>query len=207
MAITAIHFQFKILNSSVDPSNYAIVDLDVGNAIPDPKQVAAQFTAFLIGSDVCAAGTSVASATFRGPSVAGATPVGDWTAEGTAIKAAYTGLAHSPWPGESFGNGDLTPVGTSATLSEYSATAGRSATGRMYLPFIGVPQVAGDGSLAFSIASAINGAYSLFLMGDGATAPVVDLMPTVVSKKLTTQYPVTVPLTSRTLANLRSRRS
>ena len=205
MAVTATKYVVTVENSEVGAGNPAVVDFDINATGLDPTVVMAQVQAYFAGCESFSVGSSISSATYRPAAAAGAINVPDWTAAYTALRGSYSGLPAGLGPGVTFGSGAMTPAGTSIVVNEYTATPGRSYTGRHFLPYVKQGYVDSIGELYFSYATMVKGAYELFILCDGIIGAGYPLNPVVVSRKLTTQTLITDVTVSRSFGRLRSR--
>lgn len=203
------------LTHDASPGNPAMVGFDLGGD-HDGADAVAQIVAFFVLSGAFALGTRVA-----GVGVSTKIAGGKFTAP---VPAPYPAekiatLIHAYNPTFDVGTGwsemvigetaDLLPIGTSLLVSEHSTGGGRSATGRMYLPWSGLSQCDAGGLVRADLPGRVDACYRTFLMGIHTgiftLGTVVSLAPQIVSTKLGTEFPISEPRTSRHFARLKSR--
>lgn len=202
-------FTVRLTNQSVGTANFAIVDFDVSYPYTGgltEAQIAAQLLYYFQDGIYAASGTSIDDISARPAGSAGAHHVPFPVVEYAAVQAANPShtipmIAY----GTVFGSGAISPIGTSITVSEYTAIAGRSYQGRHYLPFVGAGSIASDGLLSTAVVASVHAAYNDAILG-GVGAPVVDLVPLVHSTKLGTDTPIVSVTVSATPSNLKTRR-
>lgn len=201
-------YEVSIGNLAVGAGNLSINTFHVqATAGPTVAQVAAQLFAFCCyGSK--AVNSYIDRIEWTPAGAAGAVPVAFPTAELVVLQANDAGLPAIGAYGAVFGSGDLTPIGTSITLSKYSSTPGRHATGRNYLPFIRVGAVETNGQLKAASKLDIEQAWTIYSFGDaagGVSVPPSDIQEVV--NGVGGPFGVLNVRASTTFANLRSRRS
>jgi len=104
------------------------------------------------------------------------------------------------------GSGALEPLGTSLTVSLYSATAGRKTTGRHYLPWIADAIDDGNGRVVSTAPAQIEDAYDAFILGqtNATYTGITNLLPCVHSTVAGDTLIVT-PRVSLNFARLKTR--
>lgn len=213
------HFVVRFVNTSVDPGNYQLVDFDrsPSGGTPTDAQIAAQLAAYfaLTGSQVCASGTQIESISVRHSGSPGLVAIPFPTTEYAAIVAAVI-AAGGTIPGmgagygANFGAGALSPLGTSISVTELTATPGPTGRGRHFLPFINTGCVSAAGGLLATQQAFIRSAWDDMIFGiDGAGAPfppMVNLSPVVTDAAQSHGYPILSIRPQPVFSNLESRR-
>lgn len=201
----------EIVNSSIGSANPAFVSFNFGGAAltaADPENLATNIVAFLARCSM-AAGSSVVGVTRRQSVSAGAVPVAFNATYWAALKAIDAGLPTATTYGVDLGNGTLLPRGTSCLIMEYSETAGRSATGRVNIPFLPQGTLNTTGEISSSIVTAVEGSYHSYIIRDGGNSAVLptglDPGPLVISKSTLTAHSIRTPVVSPLPSRFRSR--
>lgn len=213
-------YVFKFENTAVASSNYQIVDVDVNPAGGTVRQNHAQILAYFstVGFTTMGGVTRIAEVLYRPLGAAGAVALVFPTAEFAAVIAAATadGIGPAGMP-TGYGSqisaaGNLAPLGTSISVSELTATVGRTGRGRHFLPFVGVNTMTGGGGLVAAQIDRIREAYLYFLQGivsstlAPATSPVLNLSPLVTNAAGTPIHLITTVKPQPIFSNLASRR-
>lgn len=201
----------EIVNSSIGSANPAFITVTFGGAAlgaTDPEILATNIVAFLARCSM-AVGSSVAGVTRRRSVDSGGTPIDFDATYWAALKAVDAGLPAATSYGVDLGSGPLLPRGTSCLIMEYSETPGRSATGRMNVPYLPQGALNATGEISTSVQTAVVGSYNSYLLRDGSNSAVlpvgVDPGPLVVSKSTLTAHSIRTPVVSPLPSRFRSR--
>lgn len=196
-------------NGAVGLANLAQVHFDVAPAVirTDAERLAAMI-AYMSGVGDAAINTSVVAARMIPSGSAGAVPLPFPVAEYAAWRAQDAFLIAQTAYGTAYGSGSIGPIGTSATVSMYTAVPGRHGTGRHYRPYISEPVIDGAGGIDGAYTAGIDEAFSCCFLGvTGVTwaDPNALFCPLSVFSATIGVNMVTVVKTSRTPSRLRSR--
>lgn len=216
----ATKFVFKFENADVDASNYQICDFDVKHTGSSIAQAGAQMIAYFaaVGFATMGGVVKLIEVTHRAVGAAGATVLPFPTAEYAGVLAAATTDVISPagmpsgYATQISAAGPLCPLGTSISVSEISAFAGRRGRGRHFLPYTGRNVVTTGGQVTLATRNRIEQLYTYFLAGFisttglPATAPVVGLTPVVTNAAGTPTHDIITVRAQPIFSNLESRR-
>lgn len=213
-------YVLKFTNDLTPPTNYQLVDVDVlapsGTVAQNLAQILCYFST--IGFTVMGGTTRLVEANYRLQGSAGATSLPFPTTEFAAVLAAATTDGISPggmatgFASQISGAGNLSPLGTSISVSEITATVGRTGRGRHFLPFVGVNNLTTGGQVSTSVINRIREAWIYFLTGlipsslTPATAPVVNLDPIVTNATGSPTRLITLVRPQPIYSNLETRR-
>lgn len=198
----------KVQNANVDASNYQLVNFDFNADVADLDGCAAACIAYLAScgaSDAIAGSSSIVGIESRAAGSAGAVSV-------PFPAAAYTALLGTGTPPPTFalaypagiGGGAMCPLGTSISVSEKTATVGRTGRGRHFLPYTSNDAINGGGTLLAAVQGLIETYYDQFMFG---TAIGISPDPVVRAGGVYSGgHPITVVKAQPVLSNLESRR-
>ena len=196
----------QLENTNVNPDNYQLIDF-TSNTVSNSQQHLAEVLAYIakIGGHF-ADGTQVVAAWTRVAGSAGAVELDFPSTDYAAIRTAVGGGVIPAWaaygaiPGAS---GVLTPLGTSVSVSLFTATPGRAGRGRHFLGFLGAQCVSAGGQFASVNINETIDAYDTFIMSPTAGPA---FAPIVSNSAMSTAHPVTLVRPQPILSNLESRR-
>jgi hypothetical protein len=167
----ATKFTVRTSNASVDSVNYQLTGFAFTD-VTDKAVVAAHIIGYfrdVASADFFGGGTTLDGIIQRDDSGPGGLEMPFPRAEYAALvtAAAARGVTIAPaldW-GFNLGAGNLCPLGTSVSVSELTAAAGKSGRGRHYLPFTGDLILGADGRVALSRLNNVRDSYGSFLLG------------------------------------------
>lgn len=215
-----IRYVFRFENTASNTQNYQIVDADITNATGTGAAQLAQMCCYFasVGYQTAGGQMKLTEVTARTTGSPGAVPQVFPTAAYAAVLAAgvtdgvsLAGMA-SGFATQISAAGTLCPLGTSISVTEKSATVGRTGRGRHFLPFIGVNTVQTDGTVKSTVREAVKEFYNyLFLAvkpgaGGVATAPIINLGPVVTNRFGLIGHAVVEVKAQPVFSNLESRR-
>lgn len=217
------HFVIKFTNTNVDAQNFQLVDFDCdliasGMSVDEAAARLVYYFNRLSDANCIADDTAMVGIDYRAPGSAGATPVPFPTATPMAAIAAvvtaspynWNGLIASSYTLLQGGGGGLCPLGTSISVSEFTATVGPTGRGRHFLPFTGTDAVNPGGTLGTGQIADIKQAYDVLFLGEDETGapggPLDELHPCVTNATRTTEHPITLVRAQPIFSNLESRR-
>lgn len=151
--------------------NEALVHFDVnmGSTLTDAERLACMI-AYLSGVGDVAVSTIITQAEVIRSGAAGALPLPFPVAAYAAWKAVNSHLVTMAGYGVTYGSGVMATLGTSITVSLYTAIPGRATTGRHYRPWTGAGALDSGGEVAGAYVSGIDEAYNCCFNGiDGST--------------------------------------
>jgi hypothetical protein len=209
MSIPVTRLIAHVEANGIGTANEALVHFDFLASSPlTTGEMAARVIAYLSGPGEVALDTIITGIDVILPGAAGAIPQPFPAVAYAAIKATNSFLVAMSAYGVTYGSGDLTPVGTSVTVSLYTGLAGRSGMGRHYRPWPSKAVIDGAGELASAYVAGIEEAYNACFLAMGGvtwTAVPTVAMAAVYSPKLGVENQVVVPRVSQEFARLRSR--
>lgn len=197
-------------NGAIGLGNLAQVhfDIDIGNTQSDAERVASMI-AYLSGPGDAAVNTSVVAVTKIASGAAGGVPVPFPVAEYAAYVAADAFLVPMTGYATAYGSGALATAGTSMTVALYTATPGRSGTGRHYRPYLSEGAIDGTGGVAAAYTAGVDEAYRACFFGTGgatwAATPLLATTRTAVYSPTAGVNDITTVKVSGVPARLRSR--
>lgn len=204
-------YRASLTNNAQGAANPAIVDFSVVSGGATEAEVAAGILAYFYAlglQDTFGTNAAVTGITKRLSGASGSTPVPFPTTEYATLKTANgadlpTLTAYNTVLG---GTEAYAPLGTSITVSLYTATPGRKTTGRHYIPWVSQDTNDGNGRVASGYLALIVDAYTAFLLGvtSGTFVGVVDVSPSVQSATAGTNL-ITTPVASSSFARLKTR--
>lgn len=204
------HFVVATQNDNAGgAANYNLVDFDFAVGSPSVPFLASRIIGYVGGylASYGAAGSSIASISYRLSTIAGSVDVPFPTTAYAGLRDTFPGLPDYTGYGEALGDGGLTPIGTSIQVREFTANVTRSGKGRHYLPFVGADFITASGQVNATAATEISNNYGILFLGqvDGGDS-VIAVDPIVYSRKFDLVQPVLSVSTSQTCSNLRTRR-
>lgn len=211
MAFLGHHFVVKFTNDSVNPTNYALCDIDLRPTYAGTVAVAnAQIQAYFAGqgTEAMAAGTKIQEVLYYAPGTNLGVLLPFPAAEYAVIHTAFAGLPNLTAYGQNIGRTgeNLAPLGTSIVVTEYTAVGGPAGRGRHYLPFISENLVGTDGFVASTALAPMKNNWEQFIRDNPNDTATIDLQPTVINAAQSTSTPITVVKVQPVFSNLRSRR-
>lgn len=164
--MSATRFQVYLENTNYGAVNPCIVDFDFTFPLALPVgDTAAQIVAYLAGVGDMGAGTSISQIRESVVPGAGSTPIPFPAAEYAALKAIVTGLPTLTAYGSTFGTSDLTALGTSILVNEYTTLVSRKGRGRHYRPWTNDAVITSAGQVDPAYVGTITDAYRALLLG------------------------------------------
>jgi hypothetical protein len=204
MAIVGSQFVVSVGSPSNAPGNEA----QVGFAFLDKfvagyQQAAMYCAAFIAGCGQLEGDSYIANVSFRNTDMTGSLDV-PWDAGTWAtIHTDHSYVPELDGYGDTFGTDGPIASGLGITLLENTAYAGRSYTGRMYIPCISSAAIQSNGRYASATATVVSARYKDLIIDDIDT--IFDTVPVVRSKTLNTQTPIISSTMMLTPCRLRSR--
>lgn len=197
-------YTLTLVNSTVGSQNPAQVGFTFDNTESDASNAAACILYLAsVSAQMMAAGSSVESISMRAAGSLGALDIPFPDPEYNNLRIALAGPNVSTTPmaayGVAIGGGALAALGTSACITERTATLGRTGIGRHYLPFVTAAAITAGGLFASSNAANCALSYQAVFF-DGGFDPVVTPGGLTAPKPITGVQPRTI------LSNLRTRR-
>lgn len=169
-------YQVYFTNSNIDPSNYQIVDFDIdeaaaGSYFTGESELAAILIYLTVVSGGFGAGTFINRVQYRAAGSPGYVPRLFPTTEYAAVRtdvisAGYSVPAMASGYATSLGSGILAPLGTSISVSELTATVGRTGRGRHFLPFVSQGVISAGGTVGTGHIALVEGAFLDILLGE-----------------------------------------
>jgi hypothetical protein len=184
--MAASTYRASITNVVQGIFNPAIVDFTFLTSTPTDAEKVAGVAAYFVSLGT--AGFIAPNCVFQGvtkvPAGGGAgTPMMFPVAEYANLQAANPGVLtfQTAFPFNLAGSGGYEPLGTSLTMSLYSAIPGRKSTGRHYVPWISTDLNTGNGVISPASAAQCQNLYRTFLLGESPPgySGVLDLVPVV----------------------------
>lgn len=197
-------YTLKMTNTTIGGGNPAYVGFTFNNSKSDAENAAAAFLYVASASaQMMAAGSAVESISMRAAGSLGALELPFPISELADLQAALAGPNVSSTVytsyGVTLGGGNLAAVGTSACISERTATLGRTGIGRHFLPFVTSAAISAAGLFASSNANNVELSYEAVFFDGG-------FVPVVTPAALTAPKPVVTVIANEILSNLRTRR-
>lgn len=182
-------FVVQFSNSNVSSGNTQLLDFDtdpfgvIGLRYSTVPEITASILVYLATlSGGFGAGTKVDQVLYRAAGSPGSVPVPFPGPEFVAIAAAATtaGYTVPAWTtyNTSSGSGVLAPLGTSISVSELTATVGRTGRGRHFLPFVTQGVISAGGTVGTGTIALTESAALDILMGQASgTVPALIGIP------------------------------
>lgn len=199
-------YQMEVGNSNVGALNTALWDLHCDSAGgPGDAVIVAQMIALTVNM-LPAAGTYVQGCRKEAVGAHGSIPLDFPADEYAALRAEDAGLPEMTNWAAAAGSGNMSALGTGATISEYSAVPGRSTTGRIYTMYLRESALATASGLVTNEAiGIIEAGYINYVFGAGDNSAAVNLQAVVYSPKLGTSQEIITPKVSVRPCRLKTR--
>ena len=157
---------FTLLNDAVGASNPAIMTFhsSIVNQV-GLEAAAMQIAAWIVGGCPLAQNSRITGVLAQAHGAAGGIAVPfdpDLWADIDGASGGSVLPAMTQW-GTAFGSGGLAPLGTAITVTEHTASPGRSHTGRVFLPFPQQGIVSAAGTVSDAASGNIIGQWNTFL--------------------------------------------
>lgn len=204
--MTVKRYTAKMTNDNVNPDNYQLIDFALQGTGTDAENAAVILAYIALIGGHFADHTNVTGMQVRAAGSAGALDIG-WPTSAYDALVADAGTSVPAWSG--YGeipgaSGVLTPLGTSVSVSLYTATPGPTGRGRHFLGFLGAQCVSAGGTFNPVNITETQDAYSLMFFGGGIGPSDPD--PVITNSAMTTGHPVVSVKAQPILSNLESRR-
>lgn len=201
--MTIKRYTVKFTHTNINVANPALVNFVADGGGSDAEN-AASILAYLAGmGGIFSSGTNVVDVSVRPAGSAGGTslafPATEYaTLSGIASLPSWTGYGSLPGA-----TGALTPLGTSISVSERTATVGPTGRGRHFLPMVNTAIVTSGGVLNGTDITLVHDSYDFWLRG-GSGGPAFN--PSVSNHTLAHAFHITSVKPQPIFSNLESRR-